>query len=128
VNVVDSSGWIEYFGDGPNEGFFAPPIQQVGSAVVPSICIFEVFRWVLRHQSEEEAVEAEALMRQGLVVPLDEELAIEAAAWSVDTDLPMADSIVLATARAYDATLWTQDAHFRDMEGVKYIEKRKKTV
>jgi len=126
VNVVDSSGWVEYFGGGPNAGIFAPPIQDVGNAIVPSICIFEVFRWVVRNQSEEEAVEAAALMRQGLVVPLDDELAIEAAAFSIDSELPMADSIILATARAYGATLWTQDAHFRDVEGVKYVVKRRK--
>jgi len=128
VNVVDSSGWVEYLGGGPNAGFFAPPIEDAGSIVVPSICIFEVFHWVMRNRGEEQAVEAAALMRQGLVVALDEELAIEAAAVSIDSDLPMADSIILTTARAYDATIWTQDAHFRDIEGVKYVEKRKKKV
>jgi predicted nucleic acid-binding protein len=128
VNVVDSSGWVEYFGEGRNAGFFAPPIRDTGNVVVPSICLFEVFRWVVRNQSEEEAIEAAALMRQGLVVPLDDELAIEAAAFSIDSDLPMADSIILTTARAYDATIWSQDAHFKDIEGVKYIEKRKKKV
>jgi len=126
VNVVDSSGWIEYFGEGPNAGFFASPIQDKDDAIVPAICIFEVFRWTLRNEGEEEAFEAWALMRQVPVVPLDHELAFEAAALSVETGLAMADSIVLATARAYDATLWTQDVHFKDIEGVRYIEKRKK--
>jgi len=128
MNLVDSSGWIEYFGEGLNAEFFAPPIQDTGDLVVPTICIFEVFRWVLRYQGEPDAAEGATFMEQGLVVPLDDTVALVAARLSIETGLATADSIILATARAHDATLWTQDAHFKDVEGVKYIEKRKKKV
>ncbi len=123
MNVVDSSGWLEYFADGPNADFFAPAIEQVSELVVPSISLYEVFKRVLQQRGEGAALQAVAAMRQGQVVNLDTEMALSAAKVSVEFRLPMADSIMLATARAYNATLWTQDADFKGIDGVQYVEK-----
>ena len=124
MNVVDSSGWLEYFADGPNADFFAPAIENVSELIVPSISLYEVFKRVLQQRSETEALRAVALMAQGSVIDLDLVLALNAAKLSVDLKLPMADSIILATAQAHDATLWTQDADFKGIDGVRYIEKK----
>ncbi len=125
MNVVDSSGWLEYFADGPNASFFAPAITQTDALIVPAISLYEVFKRVLQQRSEADALQAVAVMMQGHVVNLDSTLALSAAKLSVDLKLPMADSIILATARHYAATVWTQDADFKDLEGVQYIEKSK---
>jgi predicted nucleic acid-binding protein len=125
MNVVDSSGWLEYFADGHNADFFAPAIEDLRQLVVPSICVFEVFKRVLQQRNETVAIQAAALMQQGRVVSLDSPLAMGAAKLSVASDLPLADSIVLATARMHQAVLWTQDSDFEGMEGVKFPRKRK---
>jgi len=124
MNVVDSSGWLEYFADGPNADFFAPAIENASELVVPSLSMYEVFKRVLQQRGEDDALQAVGVMAQGLVVDLNMEMAINAAKISVELRLPMADSIILATARAYSATFWTQDADFQDIEGVQYVEKR----
>lgn len=124
MNVVDSSGWLEYLSDGVNADFFAPPIEDEENLVTPTICIYEVFRRVLGELGEERALDAVGILSRGVVVELSQQEAIEAARISVQFKLAMADSIILATARAYQATLWTQDAHFREIEGVQYIEKK----
>ncbi len=124
MNVVDSSGWLEYFADGPNADHFAPAIESTSELVVPTICIYEVFKRVLQQRTENEALQAVVTMQQGLVVDLGVTLALEAATLSHRLKLPMADSIMLATARSYRAVLWTQDSDFRGIEGVEYIEKR----
>jgi predicted nucleic acid-binding protein len=124
MNVVDSCGWLEYFADGPNADFFAPTIENVSELVVPSISVYEVFKRVLQQRNEGDALQAVAAMQQGLVVDLDTAIALNAAKISVELRLPMADSVMLATARAHNATLWTQDADFRDIEGIQYVEKR----
>jgi toxin FitB len=123
MNVVDSSGWLEYFAAGPNAAAFAKPIQATGSLIVPSLALFEVFKRVMTQRGEDVALEAIALMRQGRVVPLDDSLALDAARLSVEHRLPMADSIILATALAHRATLWTQDADFEHVKGVRYLAK-----
>jgi predicted nucleic acid-binding protein len=123
MNVVDSSGWLEYFADGPNAGFFASAIERTGDLIVPTLSLYEVFKRVLQQKGENEALQAIAVMHQGVVVDLDAALALSAAKVSAELSLPMADSIMLATARAHGATLWTQDADFQDIEGVKYIQK-----
>mgnify|MGYP001567256979 CR=1 FL=1 len=123
MNVVDSSGWLEYFADGPNADFFAAAIENQGELVVPSISIYEVFKRILQQRDENAALEAVAVMSQGRVVALDASLALSAAKISSEMKLPMADSIILATARAYDAKLWTQDADL-NLEGVQYVEKK----
>jgi len=123
MNVVDSSGWLEYFAEGPNADFFAPSIEDVSKLVVPSVSIYKVFKRTLQQRGEEAALKAIAVMAQGQVVDLDLPLALSAARLSADLRLPMADSIILATARAHTATVWTQDEHFESIEGVQYIEK-----
>jgi toxin FitB len=124
MKVVDSSGWLEYFIDGKNADFFAAAVVDVTQVVVPTICIYEVFKRILLGKNSDDALETIAMMYDGVVVDLDSEIALEAAELSYTLKLPMADSIILATARAHDATLWTQDEHFKDIEGVKYIKKR----
>jgi predicted nucleic acid-binding protein len=121
VNVVDSSGWIEYFIDGPNAGFFAEAASATGELIVPTISVYEVFKWILQKRGESEAIMAAALMQQATVVELTAHLALEAARVSTALGIPMADSIILATARASGATLWTQDADFAAVEGVRYV-------
>jgi predicted nucleic acid-binding protein len=123
VTVVDSSGWLEYFADGPNAGQFAPAIEALPEVVVPTIALYEVWKRVLQQADEAAALQAIAVMQQGRVVHLDADLALQAANLSVRLGLPMADSIMLATARACDAPLWTQDADFANVEGVRYVPK-----
>jgi predicted nucleic acid-binding protein len=124
MNIVDSSGWVEYLTDGANARFFASSIRDAENLVIPTICLYEVFKRVLMELGEERALDAIGMMSFGKVVELSREYAIEAARISTETKLAMADSIILATARAHDATLWTQDVHFKDIEGVKFIEKK----
>jgi predicted nucleic acid-binding protein len=124
MNVVDSSGWLEYFADGPNADFFAPAIENIAELIIPSITVYEVFKRVLQQRGEEDALQSVAVMMQGRVIDLDVVVALSAASISADLRLPMADSIILATARAYNATLWTQDADFENVDGVRYIERQ----
>lgn len=120
MNVVDSSAWLEYFANGPNAAFFAPAIEDAEALVVPSLAIYEVFKRVLQQRDEESALRAVAVMQQSTVVDLDARLALNAARISLGTKLPLADSVVLATARLHGATLWTQDADFAKLPGVRY--------
>jgi len=121
MNLVDSCGWLEYFAGGPNSAFFAPPIEEGNDTlVVPTLCLYEVFKNILRQFGREQAVEKVAVMRQATVVPLDDSLALDAATISLELSLPMADSIILATARYCNATLWTQDADFECVGGIQY--------
>jgi len=124
VNVVDSSGWLEYFADGPNAAFFAPAIEATRELLVPTLSLYEVFRRVLQQRGEDQALQAVALMQQGEIVDLTAAVALSAAKASIERRLPMADSIMLVTARLHGATLWTQDADFDGVEGVKYVAKR----
>ena len=123
MNVVDSSAWLEYFADGPNAGAFATPIQATAELIVPSITLLEVFKRVYQQRGEGPALHAVAVMQQGRVVDLDGPLALAAAKLSADSKLPLADSVVLATARQHEATLWTQDADFEGLPDVRYRAK-----
>jgi len=125
MNVVDSSGWLEYFADGPNARFFAAPIEDLEHLIVPSICLLEVFKKILKERDETAALETVAHMHLGRVVDLDSRIALNAASLGHELRLPLADSVVLATARAHQAVLWTQDSDFQPIEGVKYIAKKK---
>lgn len=124
MNVVDSSGWLEYFADGPNAEFFAPAIHNPEKLIVPTLSLYEVFRKMRKERDQGMALEAVAQMQQGRLIPLDAALAVAAAEISLAHKLPMADSIMLATARAHDAVLWTQDEDFEGLEGVKYVSKQ----
>lgn len=123
MNVVDSSAWLEFFADGPNAQYFARPITDLARLVVPSITLLEVFKRVLQQWDENVALRAVAAMRQGQVVDLDMEIALAAAKLGQVLKLPLADSVILATSRKFHATLWTQDADFAGMEGVRYFPK-----
>lgn len=122
---MDSSGWLEYLADASNGAFFATPLLDVTRLIVPSVCILEVYKKTLRERGEIRAREAAALMLQGEVVDLGSSLAFNAAVLGNQHKLPLADSIIYATARAHDATLWTQDAHFEGLPGVRYTPKRR---
>ena len=122
MNIVDSSGWLEYFANGPNADFFAPAIEDTEQLVVPSISIYEVFKRVLQQREESDAVRAVAVMEQGTVVDLTSSLALNAARLSLQHHLPLANSVILATARAHTATLWTQDADFTGIPEVRLIQ------
>jgi len=124
MNIVDSSGWIEYIVDDVNANFFEPPIIDSENLLVPTICLYEVFKRVLQEFGEDRALDAVGIMSLGTIIDLDRQIAIHAAQISNELKLAMADSIILATARAYDATLWTQDEHFKGIDAVKYKDKR----
>ncbi|NTW28237.1 MAG: type II toxin-antitoxin system VapC family toxin [Coriobacteriia bacterium] len=123
MNVVDSSGWLEYFAGSAEADFFAGAIEATDELVVPTVSVYEVFKRVYQQRGEGEALQAVALMQQGAVVELTAALALSAARLSASLTIPMADSIILATARAHGATLWTQDAHFAGIDGVMFAVK-----
>ncbi|KPJ99226.1 MAG: twitching motility protein PilT [Nitrospira bacterium SG8_35_4] len=124
MNLVDSCGWLEYFSDAPNAHFFSKPLEDVEKLLVPSLCILEVFKSILRQRGENAALQGAALMKQGLVVNLDTSIALRAAKLGIEHKLPRTDSIILATARSYDAKIWTQDSDFKGIDGVRYIAKQ----
>jgi len=123
MNMVDSSGWLEYFADGPNATAFAKPIEATRSLVVPTLSLFEVFKRIAQQRSEDEALRAIAVMEQGKVVDLDRATALEAARLSMQHGIAMADSVMLATAYRHRATLWTQDSDFDGLAGARYFAK-----
>ncbi|MCJ7625595.1 MAG: type II toxin-antitoxin system VapC family toxin [Anaerolineaceae bacterium] len=123
MNVVDSSGWLEYLSDGANAAFFAPAIEDTEQLIVPVICIYEVFKRVMQQVGESAAVVSIGDMYQGQIIDLTAPIAIQAAKYSAERELAMADSIILAISRAYNATLWTQDSDFEGIDGVAYIAK-----
>jgi predicted nucleic acid-binding protein len=120
VNLVDSSAWLEYFADGPNGDFFAPPIEKSRDLLVPTIVVFEIYKRVLQQRNERAALEAVSVLQHGQLIELTASLAIAAARISQHEKLPMADSIILATARARNAIIWTQDSDFEGIDRVKY--------
>lgn len=124
MNVVDSSGWLEYLADGPNADFFANPILTTADLLVPTLSLYEVFKRVLQQRGEDDALQAAALMQQGTIIELGGSLALSAARISLNEKIPMADSIMLATARAYGATLWSQDSDFANISDVRYVAKK----
>ena len=124
MNVVDSNGWIEYFTDGPAADFFAEPLSNARELIVPALCFYEVYRILLRESGQAAARAAAAHMTTGNVVDMDMQIALSAAAIGHELKLAMADSVILATTRQYDATLWTQDADFARVPGVKYRPKK----
>ena len=124
MNIVDSSGWLAYFADEPNAKHFLNPLSDSNSLVVPTVTIYEVFKVILRESGENEALQAIVAMRKGTVVDLNVPLAIAASKLSLEHNLPMADSVILATAQEFKAILWTQDSDFRNISKVKYFPKK----
>jgi predicted nucleic acid-binding protein len=124
MNVVDSSGWLEYFARGTNASFFAPVVKATDILVVPTVCMYEVFKRLLAQRGEEDALQAIGIMSLGIIADLTREIAVNAAYISSEFRIALADSIIMATTRANNATLWTQDADFEGIGGVQYIEKK----
>jgi predicted nucleic acid-binding protein len=120
MNVVDSSAWLEYFAAGPNASFFSDAVETTAELIVPTLCLYEVFKRIVQQRSENEALQAIAVMQQGRIADLDLQIALRAARISLDLQLTMADSVILATARMHHALLWTQGLHFEKIPGVKY--------
>ena len=119
ANVVDSSGWLEYFTGSDRASLFAPAIEDTGNLIVPVISIYEVFKKVLRECGEDVALQVASAMQSGLVIDLECALALEAARYP----LPLADSLIYATAKRHEATLWTQDEHFKNLPNVRFFPK-----
>jgi toxin FitB len=124
MNIVDSSGWLAYFADEPNAKQFLTPLNDSAKLVVPSVTIYEVFKVILREAGENDALQSVVAMQKGTVVDLNAALAIAASLLSLEHNLPMADSIILATAREFKAIIWTQDADFKNISNVKYFPKK----
>jgi len=124
MNIVDSSGWLAYFADEPNAKHFLTPLNDTDSLVVPTVTIYEVFKVVLRESNENDALHAAVAMRKGRVVDLTASMAIAASKISLEHKIPMADSIILATAKEFEATIWTQDSDFKNIDDVKYFPKK----
>ena len=123
MNVVDSSAWLEYLADGPNAEHFSEPLIDIDHLIVPTVCMYEVFKAVIRQRGEDAALQAVALMKQGTTVDLTDDLALQAARISLEYKIPMADSIIVATARVHEAVIWTQNQDVKDMENVNYFPK-----
>jgi predicted nucleic acid-binding protein len=126
MNVVDSSAWLAYFAGERNAEYFAEAIEDTDLLIVPVICIYEVFKVVLRERGEDDALQAISAMQQGAVIDLDSDLALEAALIGHEEKLSFADSIIYAVAKRHDATVWTQDEHFSGKSNVRYKAKSKK--
>lgn len=124
MNVVDSSAWLEYFADGPNADFFAGAIEATAELLVPAVSVYEVFKRVMQQRGEGDALQAVALMQQGRVIDLTPPLALSAARLSIEHRLPMADSMIMASAKAHGAMLWTQDSDFEGIPAVQYRPKK----
>ena len=124
MNIVDSSGWLAYFADEPNARHFLPPLHDAASLIVPTITLYEVFKVIYRESTENEALQAIVAMQKGTVVDLKASLAIAASKLSLEYNLPMADSIILATALEFNAIIWTQDSDFKSIPNVKYFPKK----
>jgi predicted nucleic acid-binding protein len=124
MNIVDSSGWLAYFADELNAKHFLTPLSDSTLLVVPTVTIYEVFKVILRESSENEALQAVVAMQKGTVVELNAPLAIAASKLSLEYNLPIADSIILATAQEFKAILWTQDSDFKNISNVKYFPKK----
>ena len=123
MNIVDSSGWLEYYSGGPNAEHFLPPLLEPSSLIVPTTTLYEVFKVILRETGENEALQAIAAMQKGTVVDLTASVAMNAAKLSKQHNLTMADSIILATAISYDCVIWTQDSDFENFQRVKFFPK-----
>ncbi len=123
MNIIDSSGWLEHFSDGPNADIFSEPISDTSNLIVPVITVYEVFKVALRETDEQTALHVSAAMHKGKIIDVNSTLSMEAARLSLNHSLPMADSLIYATAITFQCTLWTQDIDFKNLPGVRYIPK-----
>jgi uncharacterized protein with PIN domain len=127
LNVVDSSAWLAYLADEAGAEHFSAAIQDTNHLVVPAVCILEVFKIVARQRGDGDALQAVALMQQARVIDLDASLALIAAKAAIDHNLPLADSMVYATAILVEGVVWTQDDDFEDLPNVRYYPKKKRS-
>ncbi len=123
MNLVDSSGWLEYLADGKNAKFFAPVIENTDELIVSVINIYELYKKVLLEKDENTAIQVVGLMQQAKVVDVTPSIAIQAAKFSNKFKIPMADSVIYTTARMNDSIVWTQDVDFKNLDGVRYNKK-----
>ena len=123
MNVVDSSAWLSYFAGDTNADSFSEAIEDIEQLIVPTVILTEVFKWVLRQRGEDIALKCIAHMQQGILAPLDASLALDAAQYGIEHKLPLADSIIYATARKWNAIVWTQDSDFKSLDHVNYFSK-----
>ena len=126
MNVVDTSGWLEYFEGGHNARIFSTPIKELEQLLVPTICIYEISKVILRESDENHLLQALAAIQKGTIVDLSSSISTAAAKVSLMYKLPMADSIIYTTAKHFDATVWTQDVDFKDLPNVNYIPKQQR--
>ena len=124
--VIDSSGWIEFFTDGPLADEYASRLRKLSAIVTPVIVIYEVYKRLKRELSEDDAVIAVSAMQRSQVIPIDQEIALTAADLSLEHRLAMADALVLATARKFQAELVTSGRDFERVAGVTYLPKHRK--
>ena len=123
MNVVDTSGWLEYFADSPQAKHFAGPIEDTEHLLVPSIVVYEVFKKITLAFDENRAFQAIAQLKQGRVVDVSEAIALYAGKLSIEKKLPMAGALIYATALLHHATAYTQDQHFEGLAQVRYFLK-----
>lgn len=121
--VIDSSGWIEYFTDGSLANAYATHLRNLQAIVTPVIVVYEVYKRLKRDLSEDDAIVAVSAMQRTRIIAIDQELALTAADLSLDYRLAMADALVLATARRFQADLLTSDQDFEGLDGVVYLPK-----
>ncbi|HEY0371433.1 MAG TPA: type II toxin-antitoxin system VapC family toxin [Thermoanaerobaculia bacterium] len=125
--VLDSSGWIEFFADGPHAAEFAARLRKPADVIASTVAIYEVYKWIKRERSEDEALAAVATMKKTTVVDLTEEIALTAADLSLAHGLAMADAMMLAFARENRAELLTTDSGFEGITGVTVYSKKTKS-
>ena len=123
MNLVDSSGWLEYFAGGKNAKVFSPVVENIEDLIVSTINLYEIYKKVLMERDESNALEAIGIMHQATVIDVNSSIAIQAAKISSELKLPMADSLIYATAQQMEAVIWTQDADFKNLENVRYFKK-----
>ena len=121
--LVDSSGWIEFFTNGPLADRYARHLEKAAEVIVPTIVLFEVYKKIKRERNEETALAAVATMQNTHVLPLTEELSLLAADASLQHGLAMADAIVYASAVQENAQLITSDSDLKDLPKVVYYPK-----
>ena len=117
--VLDSSCWLEVFDGGARAALFEAVAAEPEKLIVPVIALYEVFKYLARVKGAESATRAALYMQRGRVIDLDSSIVLAAAG----NGLPMADSLIYATAQAHEAMVWTQDAHFDGLTGVRYFRK-----
>jgi toxin FitB len=124
MNLVDTSGWLEYFAESENSEHFENAIQDISKLIVPVIVLYEVFKKIMNDYDENRALLAIGHMKLGKVVEISEDIAIYAAKISLEKRLPTADSLIYATATRYNAIVYTHDEHFSKLPTVKYFKKK----